>query len=228
VTLLLSLGSYLVGGVPCGWIVGKLKGVDVRKGGSGNIGAANVARLLGRKWGIAVFLLDLTKGLAPAIVVGNVLAASQNAGAADASTRSLCWLLAGLCAVLGHNYSPYLGFRGGKGVATSFGVALGVYPYLTLPAVAAFGVWAVGFRATRMSSVGSICAGVLFPLFYAAMTWYRGVSLGDHWPFLLFALTTSALLLLRHRENIARILAGTEARVGRTEISDESRLRESA
>ena len=118
--------------------------------------------------------------------------------------------------MLGHNYPVFLGFRGGKGVSTSLGVALGVYPALTLPAILSFVVWVLCLALTRMSSVGSICGAILFPVFCVLLAWRQGGAMMDRWPFLLFAFVVAGLVVGRHRANIARILAGTETRVVRS------------
>ena len=215
-TLLCSAVGYVIGSIPFSLLLGKLKGVDIRKVGSGNVGAMNLGRLLGRPWFIAAFILDMLKGFAPTIIAGRILNDSEIVTDAPASIRSLCWLLSGMCAVLGHNYPVFLGFRGGKGVSTSLGVALGVYPALTLPAILSFVVWALGLALTRMSSVGSICGAILFPVFCILLAWRQGGAMMDRWPFLLFAFVVAGLVVGRHRANIARILAGTETRVVRS------------
>lgn len=211
-TLLCCAIGYVIGSIPFSLLLGKLKGVDIRKVGSGNVGAMNLGRLLGRPWFIAAFILDMLKGLVPTVMAGWLLWMAS-VGDQPESIRSLCWLLSGLCAVLGHNYPVFLGFRGGKGVSTSLGVALGVYPALTLPAVFSFVVWALCLALTRMSSVGSICGAILFPVFCILLAWRQDGDLIDRWPFLLFALIVAGLVVGRHRANIARILAGTETRV---------------
>jgi acyl phosphate:glycerol-3-phosphate acyltransferase len=215
-TMLCSAIAYVVGSIPFSLLLGKLKGVDIRKVGSGNVGAMNLGRLLGRPWFIAAFILDMLKGLFPTVLAGWLLSEEASVGERSESIRSLCWLLSGMCAVLGHNYPVFLGFRGGKGVSTSLGVALGVYPDLTLPAILSFIVWVLGLALTRMSSVGSICGAILFPVFCILLAWRQGAALMDRWPFLLFALVVAVLVVGRHRANIARILAGTETRVVRS------------
>ena len=165
---------------------------------------------------IAAFILDMLKGFVPTVFAGWLLSEEAGVGDRFESMRSLCWLLSGLCAVLGHNYPVFLGFRGGKGVSTSLGVALGVYPALTLPAILSFVVWVLGLALTRMSSVGSLCGAILFPVFCILLSWQQGGFLWDRWPFLLFALVVAGLVVGRHRANIARILAGTETRVVRS------------
>ncbi len=208
------LGSFLLGGIPFGLLVGRLHGIDVRKIGSGNVGAMNVGRILGRKWFFVVFALDLLKGLLPTLFGGWVLS-TVTPGAASETTRMVCRLLAGLASILGHNYSLFLGFRGGKGVSTSLGAALGVYPDLTYPALMSFGMWVVGFGATRMSSVGSLAGGIFFPVLYMLALRWRGETVAEHWPFVTFAVLVAVMVVVRHRANIARIVAGTETKVVR-------------
>lgn len=207
------LGSFLLGAIPFGLLVGRLHGIDVRTIGSGNVGAMNVGRILGRKWFFVVFILDLLKGLLPTLVGGWALSSYQ--GGISLPAIMIGRLLVGFASILGHNYSPFLKFRGGKGVSTSLGVALGVYPDLTLPAILAFGVWVAGFGVTRMSSVGSILGGIAFPVFYLSILSYRGGRVMDHWPFAAFSVLVAVLVVVRHKANIARILAGTETRVVR-------------
>jgi len=214
VALACAVGAYLVGGIPVGLILGLFKGVDVRRFGSGNIGAMNVGRVLGRAWGLAVFAIDALKGFVPTLVAGGLLwRFGPPSTIANESGRAICWLAVGLCAVLGHNFSPFLRFRGGKGVSTSLGVALAIYPFLTFPALGGLGIWVVGMLLTRMSSVGSLAGGLAFPVLVIVM------NTGEHsmpqlWPYLAFALAVSGLVVIRHRANIARILTGTEARAG--------------
>jgi glycerol-3-phosphate acyltransferase PlsY len=205
-------GSFLLGAIPFGLLVGRLHGIDVRTIGSGNVGAMNVGRILGKKWFLLVFTLDLLKGLVPTLFGGWLLL--TNATAISPVLLMIARLLVGMAAVLGHNYSPFLNFRGGKGVSTSLGVALGVYPDLTLPAILAFGVWACGFGLTRMSSVGSILGGLFFPILYVVILLFRGGNPVEHWPFVAFSVLVAVLVVVRHKANIARILAGTEPRVG--------------
>ncbi len=209
------IASYVIGGIPFGLIIGKIYGFDVRKIGSSNIGAMNVGRVIGPKGFIMVFLLDAMKGFIPAIVAGAFLT-NDWLEQSSLSTRNIIWLAIGIVAVLGHNYSIFLRFQGGKGVATSFGVALGIYPELTFPALVGLAVWALGISITRMSSVGSLCAGIVFPIAYLKLTRHRHDILQTHWPFLAFTLLACLMVVIRHRANIARIMAGTEPRVGRS------------
>src|SRR4051794_3656381 len=216
VLLLLIPFAYLLGSVPFGLLVGKAKGIDVRTAGSGNIGATNVGRLLGVRFFALVFVLDLLKGLLPMLAAGMVIgfnAAHVTPVAADQAITYLLWLGVGFAAIFGHMFSMFLGFKGGKGVATSAGVVLGLFPYYTLPGVVALAVWGLVFARSRMVSLASIVAAIVFPLAYL------GFALGLHWnpladqlPLLCFALLMGAMIVYRHRSNIARLRAGTEFR----------------
>lgn len=213
------IGSYLLGGIPFGFIAGRLRGIDLRQAGSGNIGATNVARVLGRRWGMGVFVLDSLKGFISALGAGRIFAAGAAQGSHD-SALTVVWLFAAFCAVLGHNFSPFLGFRGGKGVSTSFGAALGIFPHLTIPAVVALVVWGIFALLTRMSSVASIGASVALPVSYLVLALNRDGAVVRRWPFVTFTLLLAAFAVIRHRANLSRILAGTEARIGRGETTD--------
>ncbi|MCP4248425.1 MAG: glycerol-3-phosphate 1-O-acyltransferase PlsY [bacterium] len=211
----LIVGAYLVGGIPFGLLVGFLRGVDIRTVGSKNIGATNVGRTLGRKFGIAVFFLDVLKGLLPVLLAGYLLIGPNSQAGLTGATGYLCWLAVGAGCVAGHNYPIYLRFRGGKGVATSLGVALGIYPDLTHPALLSFAAWAVVVLVSRYVSLASIVAGISFPIAYCAISLYlRPGTLGDSWPLLGFAVLLAVMVLARHRGNLGRLLAGTEAKIG--------------
>lgn len=205
--------SFASGSVPFGLILGKHKGIDIRNIGSGNIGAMNIARALGGRWFWVVFALDLMKGLASTLTCGWLLSQPWTGATVSPAMRDVCWLAAGLFAVLGHNYSPFVGFKGGKGVSTSLGVSLGIYPDLAIPALCCFFVWALGISSTRISSVGSLLGGVMFPLFYVAFAKWSGRSAGVSVPFFVFTLIIAGLIVIRHRANIARIFSGTEPRI---------------
>src|SRR5690348_15292085 len=202
--------AYVVGSIPFGLIVGKLKGIDPRTAGSGNIGASNVGRLLGRRFFMMVFLLDLLKGMVPMVVAGHVLAPARH----DATTY-LLWLLVGFAAIFGHMFSLFLAFKGGKGVATSSGVILGLFPYFTVPGLIAAGVWLILFKLTHYVSVASMIGAVSFVLAYVgialAMHWR---PTGEQWPLFFFASLIAAMIIYKHRGNLARLRAGTEHRFG--------------
>ena len=195
ILLLAALGAFLLGSIPTGYLVARAKGVDIRQHGSGNIGATNVFRTLGKPLGVLVFFIDALKGF------GAVWLASHF-GEAGPWTG----IVAAVAAIAGHNYTPWLGCKGGKGIATSAGVLLALMPWAVL-AIAL--VWIVVFKVSRYVSLASICAAAALPLAVGAL-WFAGC--GGNGPLLAFALLISALAIWRHRSNIERLRAGTESR----------------
>src|SRR3954464_4305469 len=155
--------AYLLGSIPFGLIVGLSKGVDPRKSGSGNIGATNVARVLGhQKYFWIVFILDLMKSLIPMAIASAIMLQTN----ARDQLMYLLWLAVGFAAVLGHMFSVFLRFKGGKGVATSAGGMLGLFPYYTWPGLVAFAVFLLMFIPWRYISLGSIAGACAFPIAY--------------------------------------------------------------
>jgi len=198
--ILIALGlAYLVGGIPFGLMVGKVFfGVDVRKHGSGNVGATNVFRTLGAKPGAAVLLLDAFKGAAAVLVASLLHPEHLGPTASD-------WVLIGamFTALLGHSYSPYLGLRGGKGVATAAGALLVLTPYAWPILVVTF---AVVVLLSRIVSLGSVVIAVEFPLLMLLLYPERPA-------FITLSILASALVIWRHKDNIVRILRGEEAKI---------------
>lgn len=189
--LLCCLLGYFLGAIPFGVIVGKAHGVDVRAVGSGNSGATNVWRTLGPGAGILVFALDVCKGLAAPLI-------ARTLPGGDHWTIALCAALA----IVGHTFSVFLKFRGGKGIATGLGAALGLMP---VPAVIAFALWGVALLLSRMISVASVVACVALPL----VAW----QLDAPRPFVLVIAIIAMIAIVKHIPNIRRILAGTEPKV---------------
>ena len=192
----------------------RLKG-SIRKAGSGNIGATNVGRLLGGKFFAIVFTLDLLKGLVPMLAAAGVLAHFTETSREYTSQDYALWLLVGFSAITGHMFSIFLNFKGGKGVATSTGVILGLFPYYTLPAIVAILAFVVVFKLTRYVSLASIIGSGLFSVAYLTI----GLALhwpvfGHQWPLLAFAVLMGGLIIYKHRGNLARLRAGTENRIG--------------
>ncbi len=207
----LILGAYLLGSVPFGLLVARLHGIDLRKVGSGNIGATNVIRALGRKWGIFCFVLDVLKGFVPMILVGLL----GLCGSEPTAVHLIGWLAVGTAAILGHIFPVYLKFKGGKGVATSLGVVLGLWPYLTVCGLAAFVIWLITVKIWRYVSLASILAAGAFPiLLLIAILVLKNWTFGTLWPLFLVAVPMPLLVILRHRANIQRLLAGTESKIG--------------
>jgi glycerol-3-phosphate acyltransferase PlsY len=219
---LLVLLGFVCGSVPFGLLIGLAKGVDIRAHGSGNIGATNVGRVLGRKFFFLCFGLDFLKGFAPTLGAGAALGALG-----EPSQRTAWWWLAVMAAsVLGHIFSPWLKFRGGKGVATGLGALLAVFPFLTIPGACSFLVWLAALAAWRYISVSSMLAGLTLPAFTAAWIWAtttgplsgaalsRLATFSDGAPFLGVSAALAVLVVWTHRGNLRRLRAGTEPRVG--------------
>lgn len=206
----LFCGSYLLGSIPFGLIIAKLKGVDIRKQGSGNVGATNAGRILGRRWGILVLALDMAKGAAASLAAGQLLAAGHPPIALSPPYPDLIRLGTGVCCVVGSIAPVYLRFRGGKGVATGMGVILGIYPYLTLPAIASVMVWAAVVKASGYISLGSIVAACTLPPMFLLACILRNWSIAEHYPLLALTIVVAAVVVFRHGSNIGRLLSGTE------------------
>ncbi len=188
--------GYVVGATPFGYLAGRARGVDIRQHGSGNIGATNVLRVLGKPLGIAVFILDFAKGLLASLAALLILGSP------------LTGVAAGLGVILGHNYTFWLGFKGGKGIATSAGVLAGLMPIAACVGVAA---WVGVFFATRYVSLASLAAAVSLPI-------TTGVALlagAGSWILFMLAAIMCGLATWRHRSNISRLRAGTEPRFER-------------
>ncbi len=208
--------TYLLGAVPFGLLLAKWRGVDIRRVGSGNIGATNVWRTLGRRYGLLAFALDTAKGVVPMVVAPPIWRAAGAWPAGDSGGGFYaCWLAVGAAAILGHVFPCYLRFRGGKGVATSLGVLLGLWPYYTVPGLICFGLWGVVFGVTRYVSVASILAAMAFPAVYFGLAVARGWEpWGRQRSLLIFAVVMALLVVYRHRMNLQRLLAGQENRFG--------------
>jgi glycerol-3-phosphate acyltransferase PlsY len=208
------LGAYLLGSIPFGVIIAKAHGKDLRSIGSGNIGATNVARALGKKWAYICFALDVLKGLVPMLAALPVVAAqSIESQDGDVVLNSL-WLAVGCAAIVGHIFPVYIKFKGGKGVATSFGVALGLWPYYTMCALIAILVWIVVVLIWRYVSLASIAASVAFlASFIFGIVIVSGRKFSALWPLVIVATVIPLMVIIRHRENIKRLLAGTESKI---------------
>lgn len=213
--------AYACGSTPFALLIGLARGVDIRKQGSGNVGATNVGRVLGRRWGVLCFVLDVLKGLLPVLGAGAAMGLLGSRGLSSA--QAWWWLAVGGAAVVGHVFPIWLRFKGGKGVATSLGVLLGFWPVLTLPGALAGLTWVALIKATRYVSVASIGAAVMLPLYFVGVS--RGMDRGgeEFLPFLVVSILLALLVVVRHRANIARLRAGTENRVGASKAPDQPR-----
>jgi len=187
--------SYLIGSIPCGLIAGKLRGVDVREYGSGKTGATNILRTVGVGAGVIVLACDLAKGVVAVLVARFVL------------HSPISEMVAALMAIVGHNWPVYARFRGGRGVSTGLGGLLAMSPLVTLGS-AVVGVVAIGLsRYVSLGSVLGAATALLLMLSFTILRW-------EPWPYLIYTLVAAPLIILQHRDNIARIWAGTERKLG--------------
>lgn len=218
--------AFFLGSIPFGLLIAKSKGINIREHGSGNIGATNVLRVVGKKYGITCFVLDFLKGVIPSLLgisliqyVGQsqtmtISALSQFAHISDASgqtTVQVMQLVTGLCAILGHNYSPWVNFKGGKGIATSAGVFSAFMP-AAIPILII--VWCAFFFTTRYVSVASIVASACLPITVLYGSWHHGKIADGTWnkPLFFFSLFIGTMAIWKHRSNIKKLIKGTENR----------------
>jgi glycerol-3-phosphate acyltransferase PlsY len=223
---LCPLLAFLLGSVPFGLFIARLKGIDIRQHGSGNIGATNVLRVVGKKYGITCLLLDALKGFIPVAIAINLIQISGRPvqiplafldgwalkfPAADALKVQFLQILTALLAILGHNYSPWVGFKGGKGIATSAGVLLALMPFGVILLIV---IWVLLFLISRYVSVASIGAAAALPLVTLYGSWTHGRIQDGTWnkPLFVFSVIIAALAIWKHRANIQRLMNGTEHR----------------
>ncbi|MGZ0169094.1 MAG: glycerol-3-phosphate 1-O-acyltransferase PlsY [Planctomycetales bacterium] len=193
--------AYLCGSLPFGLLIARaVAGVDIRQQGSGNIGATNVGRVLGAKWGIAALLLDALKGLLPVLLIPRCFAES------DTSWFDLLQVVAGVSTVVGHMFPVWLKFHGGKGVATSLGVVVVLTPFGSL---AAFGGFALCMLASRIVALSSIVSALVFAIGQMFILQPNPFAL-EKLPLSVFSLAVPALIVLQHRSNIGRLMRGEE------------------
>ena len=207
--ILTVLIAYLLGSIPTGFLVAKARGIDIRTVGSGNIGATNVFRILGKPAGILVLLADAAKGWLAVFIVARLISgwSYPDAGQPASEWFRLC---AGIAAILGHNYSCWLHFKGGKGIATSAGVLVALVP---LPLLIILTIWILVFAFTRYVSLASIAASFSLP--FAA--WAVGISR----TIVLVTAGLAALAIYKHKANIKRLINGTESKIAmKTPSSD--------
>jgi acyl-phosphate glycerol 3-phosphate acyltransferase len=201
--------AYLVGALPVGYAVGRLRGVNLFAAGSGNIGATNAARVLGRRYGALVFLLDFLKGAAPVAGAAPLAEALAPGGSAALGAADVLRVGAAALAFLGHLFPVYLGFRGGKGVATGAGTVVVLVPG---PAALALATWAVVLFASRIVSLASLAAVTI--LVTTHLTGTPDAFSPHHLPVTLYLVAGTALVLAKHRANVRRLVAGSESRIG--------------
>jgi len=236
---LLPLAAFALGSIPFGVIIARSKGINIREHGSGNMGATNVFRVVGKGPGLLCFLLDVLKGAIPVLFAVNLLGIEGK----DPLTQfhlleeirnyypsskqnfvQFIHIITGLCAILGHNFSPFVGFKGGKGIATSAGVFIALMPIATLIVI---GIWVAITFITRYVAIGSVVAAIALPLVTFWGMWHHKVDNTDPaslslWEsgtynksLLIFSIFAGALAVYKHRSNIQRLMNGTEHRFGK-------------
>ncbi|MBS1259383.1 MAG: Glycerol-3-phosphate acyltransferase [Candidatus Scalindua arabica] len=196
--------SYLIGGIPFGYVIAVAKGIDIRTEGSGNIGATNVGRVLGKKYGLIIFVLDMLKGFIVVFFVPTVVSSAVNI---PTTTGNLLVVLCGFCAVLGHAFPVFLNFKGGKAVATSFGVFIWLVP---ISIGIAFGVWLITVIVTRYVSLGSMLGSLSL---IGTIIFIVDSPFGNNLYLTAMSVAVAILIVARHTPNIQRIIAGTEKKV---------------
>lgn len=230
---LCPLIAFLLGSIPFGLIIAKAKGINIRDHGSGNIGATNVLRVVGKKYGISCLFLDALKGFVPTVIAisliqfagmknpMSVAALGSYADQFPMLTAQILQVLTGLAAVVGHNYSPWVGFKGGKGIATSAGVFLALMP-------AGVGllmiIWVAVFLVSRYVSLASITAAAALPLVTIYGSWIHGRIADGTWnkPLFAFSVIIAVLAVWKHRTNLSRLKNGTEHRFTRKPKSNHA------
>jgi glycerol-3-phosphate acyltransferase PlsY len=212
----LPVAAYLVGSFPTAHLLARSRGVDLGAVGSKNYGATNLGRTLGRSWGILCFVVDALKGALPVLAAGWLLGALGAPAGGISTATAWCWLATALAAILGHTLSPWIGFKGGKGVATGFGALAAMWPVLTLPAGLAILLWAAILAVSRIMSLASMVAAISIPcsVLVAALAANGLAGVRAAVPFLVATGVIAAFVVWKHRANIARMRAGTEPKVG--------------
>jgi glycerol-3-phosphate acyltransferase PlsY len=196
--------SYLLGSIPFGYLIGRIAGIDIRNVGSCNIGATNVVRVLGKRYGYAVFLLDFFKGFG-AVKLSVLLAMRSPPGW---NSPELFGIVAAISSIVGHAYPPWLKFKGGKGVATSAGA---LFALTAVGGLIGLGIWIVIFWLTRYVSVASITAALLLPVVILVIGWRNESAKAIFY----FSVCAAAVVIWRHRSNLSRLMHGTEPRFTR-------------
>jgi len=209
----LILAGYAIGSIPFGLLIARSKGIDIRQHGSKNIGATNVGRVLGKKFFFICFFLDMLKGLVPTLAFG-LINHLVRTDPALSPAETWWWLGAMIAPVLGHMFSIFLRFKGGKGVATGLGTLLAVFPVLTIAGGLALAVFLSVLKLTRYVGVSSCAAALSLPITTLALVLALPDRFGGAWPAAIATGLLAAVVIIKHRGNLQRALAGTEHKVG--------------
>ena len=202
------IGSYFLGSIPFGYLAGRLEGIDIRQAGSGNVGATNVVRVLGKRYGYPVFAVDVLKGFA-AVKIAMLMAPGRPP---EWNSPQMFGILAAVSSVLGHLYPPWLKFKGGKGVATSAGALFALTPIATLIGIA---IWIIVFWLTGYVSLASMIAAIVLPIVILVL---RSQDQNKGKPLVYSSACVAAVVIWRHRSNLSRLMRGTEPRFRKREL----------
>ena len=213
ILIALILAGYAIGSIPFGLLIARSKGIDIRQHGSKNIGATNVGRVLGKKFFFICFFLDMLKGLVPTLTFG-LINDLVRTDPALTPAETWWWLGAMIAPVLGHMFSVFLRFKGGKGVATGLGTLLAVFPVLTIAGGIALAVFLSVLKITRYVGVSSCAAALSLPITTLALVLALPDRFGGAWPAAIATGLLAAVVISKHRGNLQRALAGTEHKVG--------------
>jgi acyl phosphate:glycerol-3-phosphate acyltransferase len=221
VVTLIIIASYLLGSIPSGLLISKSQGLDIREHGSRNIGATNVWRTMGKKWGILAFFGDTFKGWLAVVIgfwiatrVGYDVPVARGRTVVQHMTSDYAGITAAMGCILGHNFPIWLRFKGGKGVATSLGVIIGMMPFVS---IIIFAVWGIVLKLSRYVSLASIIAALSLPITVIALMFIgprEGWAAIHGWGNFYFACVAAILVVKRHTANIKRLIDGTELRFG--------------
>jgi glycerol-3-phosphate acyltransferase PlsY len=210
------LGAFIAGSIPFGVLIARLQGINIQEHGSKNIGATNVGRVLGKKLGIICFILDVLKGSVPVLVVGSLAGTFGKQLDSIGTYDMVLWIAVVFAALLGHMYPPWLNWKGGKGVATTFGGMVAMWPLLTVPVLMAMGVWIVSLVLSKIVSLASVAAAASLPIMTIGWVYWQtgSLSIAHSWPLIGVTTLIAALVVWKHRSNIQRIALGQEPKLG--------------
>ncbi len=204
--------AFIAGSIPFGVLIARARGINIQEHGSKNIGATNVGRVLGKKLGIICFVLDVLKGSIPALVAGNLAGTFGKQLDSIGTNDMLLWIAVTFAALLGHMYPPWLNWKGGKGVATTFGGMVAMWPLLTVPVLLAMCVWILSLVLFKIVSLASVVAAASLPIMTLGWVYWQtgSLSIAHSWPMIGVTTLIASLVLWKHRSNIHRIARGQE------------------
>ena len=210
------LCAFIAGSIPFGVLIARAQGINIQEHGSKNIGATNVGRILGKKLGIICFILDVLKGSIPVLVVGSLAGTFGKQLDGIGTNDMLLWIAVVFAALLGHMYPPWLNWKGGKGVATTFGGMVAMWPLLTVPVMLAMLVWIVSLAFSKIVSLASVAASASLPIMTIGWVYWQtgSLSIAHSWPMIGVTSLIASLVLWKHRSNIQRIALGQEPKLG--------------